>query len=148
MLDYSTLSSAIPSSNILQFVTTLTGSIIWSFRSQTGSVGVLGTIPLSSAADSLTAFAGGGQAFATILSNQFNRFTTVATAGDSVSLTPTWPGVSIVIVNAGANSMNVFAIGADKINALSAAAAYAVAAGKSCQFMCTAAGQWSTLLSA
>lgn len=96
----------------------------------------------------MTALAGGAQA-GTALAARWSRFTTVASAGDSAQLPAAVVGVSRVVKNAHAtNSMNVFPQTGQSINALSANAAFAVAAGKSCEFRCTVAGIWDTLLSA
>jgi len=101
-----------------------------------------------SAANGLTAKAGGGQATATPLTAAINRVTTVATAGDSVKLPPAKKGAVVIAKNAAANSMDAFPATGDKINALAANAAFAVAAGKACQFSCAVDGTWDTLLSA
>lgn len=106
-------------------------------------------IPLSSAANAITAFAGGGQQSATPLTAVINRVTTVATAADSVTLPLAVAGMSLQISNAaGANSMNVFPNTGDAINALAANAAFAVAAGKTVEFFSAVAGIWHTILSA
>lgn len=79
-----------------------------------------------SQSDNLTAKVGGGQSGATQLPSMVNRVTTVASAGDSVGLPPSRPtllGVEILVINAGANSMNVFGSGNDTINFGTAAAA-------------------------
>lgn len=82
----------------------------------------------------LTALAGGAQA-GTALNLGYNRFTVVATAGDSAQL-PALSGVVMVIVtNAdAADSMNVFPQTGGIINAGAANAAFAVAAGKTAIF--------------
>lgn len=98
--------------------------------------------------DNLTALAGGGQTGATQINSMNARVTTVATAADSVVLMPSAKGLIVYVTNAAANSMNVFPASGDKINALSANAAFAVAAGKTCAFVCYTAGQWHSLLSA
>lgn len=102
------------------------------------------------AADNLVAFAGGGQASATKIVQSMSRFITVATGADSSQLPKSVSGMSLTVTNAGAASMNVFPVngGTDAINALGANTAFAVAAGKSCEFVCYTAGQWHTLLSA
>lgn len=95
----------------------------------------------------LTANAGGGQSGATPLPTAINRVATVATAGDSVLL-PTSAdnvGAEVTVINAGANSLNVFPQGADTIDG---AASKAVAAGKSAAFFSVAAGIWHSLASA
>ncbi len=117
----------------------------WSVDAGFGSSGQLQTML---ALNGITAHAGGGQSSATPLPAMINRVTTVATAADSVVLPPSAPGLVIVVVNAAAsNSMNVFPNGTDAINALAASTAFAVAAGKTCEFYCTNAGQWHSLLS-
>jgi hypothetical protein len=106
-----------------------------------------GGVFLSSVGDALTALAGGAQA-GTALAALYNRFTVVATVGDSAQLPVSAAGDCRTVVNASANSMNVFPQSGDKTNALATNTAFAVAAGKSCEFFCTAPGQWHTLLSA
>lgn len=102
-----------------------------------------------SVANGLTAKAGGGQSGATPLTAQINRVTTVATAADSVVLPAAVPGLEITVINAAAsNSMNLFPASGDAINALSANAAFAVAAGKTATLYCAVAGTWHSVLSA
>jgi hypothetical protein len=101
-----------------------------------------------SCANSVTAFAGGGQASATPLPAALNRVTTVATAGDSVMLPVAKAGLKVVVKNTSANSLNVFPAVGDAINALSANAAYAIATVKSAEFYCMVDGTWDTNLSA
>jgi hypothetical protein len=104
----------------------------------------------SSPQNNLTAHAGGGQAAALALSGSTRyRVTTVATAGDSVSL-PLAASQALVIINASANSMNVYAslLGTDTINGTAGTTAYALAAGKVAEFFSAGAGVWNTLLSA
>jgi hypothetical protein len=92
----------------------------------------------------ITAHAGGGQANAVALTTAFSRVTTVATAGDSVRLPAAVPGASLTVFNRGAESMNVFPITGQSINALAADTAFAVAAGASARFVCVAPGIWDT----
>lgn len=111
--------------------------------------------------DTVTAFAGGGQASATPVVAAYTRVTTVASANDSILLPPCVAGVSntstgmsnttgmqVVVTNAAAaNSMNVFPQSGQSINALSANAAYAVAAGKTAAFFCSPGGTiWYSVL--
>jgi hypothetical protein len=72
----------------------------------------------------------------------------VATAGDSVKLRAVQLGVSQVVINGTATSMNVFPATGEAINALANDAAYAVAAGKTVRFYGGAAGKTFALLSA
>ena len=112
------------------------------------SLNVVG-LQYESTQDNITAFAGGGQASATPITAMNGRVTTVATAADSVKLMPSAKGLIVYVTNAHAsNSMNVFPAVGDTINALSVNTAFAVAAGKTCGFICYSAGQWHTLLTA
>ena len=111
--------------------------------------GYAGQYPTVSAANALTAHAGGGQASALPITASIARFTTVATAGDSAVLPASASGMQITVANAAAaNSMNVFPATGESINALGANTAFAVAAGKTATFFCTNAGQWHSILSA
>lgn len=111
--------------------------------------GFSGQLPTVSSTNNITAHAGGGQGSAVPLTTVISRVTTVATAADSVVLPVSATGMVLTVSNAAAaNSMNVFPAGAEQINALGASAAFAVAAGKTAQFSCAAAGQWHALLSA
>jgi hypothetical protein len=102
-----------------------------------------------SVSNALTAFAGGGQTGSLLLTSSINRVTTVGTAADSVLLPPARAGVRVVVINAAAaNSMNVFPSTGDAINALSANAAFALAANKSAEFVCAVDGTWNSILTA
>lgn len=104
---------------------------------------------MSSVQNAITAYAGGGQANAVQLSATFNRVTTVATAADSVKLPQAIAGSRVTVFNkAAANSLNIFPSTGDKIDALSANAAYALAATKGVQFTCMVNGTWDTILTA
>ena len=101
------------------------------------------------AKNGITAAAGGGQANAVLLTDTFNRVTTVATAADSVKLPPAKPGMCMLVANAAAaNSMNVFPSTGDSINALAANTALAMAANARAEFFCAAEGVWSAIVSA
>ena len=104
-----------------------------------------------SVVDGITAFAGGGQASATLLTAYNNRITVVATIADSVKLPPAVVagiGQEINVYNTTANSANVFPSTGDQVKALGANTAFALAGGKSARFTQTATGQWEVLLSA
>jgi hypothetical protein len=103
---------------------------------------------LSSATNAITATAGGGQANAVALTSSINRVTTVATAGDSVKLPAATVGAEVTVINAGANSMDVFPTTGGVINALSANAAFAMASNKTARFYCAVSGTWNSLLTA
>ena len=99
-------------------------------------------------ANGLTAHAGGGQGSATPIVATINRFTTVASVGDSAIMPASAAGMQITIINSGGNSMNVFPASGEQINALGANAAFAIAAGKAASFSCAVSGQWNVVLSA
>jgi hypothetical protein len=103
---------------------------------------------LMSSASGIVAYAGGGATLATALTKAVNHVGTVATAGDSVKLRAVQLGVSQVVINGTATSMNVFPATGEAINALANDAAYAVAAGKTVRFYGGAAGKTFALLSA
>ena len=89
--------------------------------------------------------AGGYQITRTVTS-----VSTVGTAGDAVTLPVALAGDRRVVMNkGGGNSLNVFpGNGTDKINVLSAGAAYALASTKVVEFICAVDGTWDTLLTA
>lgn len=142
MSDISTVAGRYNGSD-LEIYDKTSGNTVTAFRN------AIGSLPVVSATDAITAHAGGGQISAVALISQINRVTTVATAGDSVKLPPATPGLEITVINAAAaNSMNVFPIAGDAINALGANAAFAVAATKVVTFRCAGAGQWHSQLTA
>lgn len=98
--------------------------------------------------NAITAYAGGGQTNGVALTARFNRIGTVATTGDSVKLPAAKAGASCFVFNKGANSADVFPASGDKVNALSANAAYALAATKGAMFVCMVDGTWDTILTA
>jgi hypothetical protein len=67
-----------------------------------------GDFYLESVQDGITANAGGGQQAAYQITTQTARVTVVATAGDSVQLPSATPGIELLLINHGANSMQVF----------------------------------------
>jgi hypothetical protein len=97
---------------------------------------------LESSADSITANAGGGQTNATQLAAEVNRVTTVATIGDSVKLPASAAGLSIVVINHGANQMQVYGAGTDTINDVATATGVPQMAGSTTIYACATAGAW------
>lgn len=105
--------------------------------------------PVTSAANAITARAGGGQTNGTALVKTINRVTVVATAADSVKLPQSVAGMMVVVVNAdSADALAVFPFLGDKINALAANAVLSVAANKTIIFFCAVAGTWNSVLTA
>lgn len=104
-----------------------------------------------SVATGIAAKAGGGQSGATELTAAYNDVSTVASSADSVALPLAVAGISVVVRNSAANSMQVFGSGTDTINAVATATGVAQAATTSALYFCTAsapAGKWFRVLSA
>jgi hypothetical protein len=97
------------------------------------------------AQDNQTATPSGNQSNSIKLTS-INRFTTVASAGDSAVLPQSQPGYIVVVINdAAANSMNVFPAVGDKIDSGALNAAKAVGANSGpLIFYATGIGQWRT----
>lgn len=77
----------------------------------------VGEFFFESTADGVTAHAGGGAPNAyQIGTAAVTRFTTVATTGDSAMLPPAKRGLSICVINHGANPMQIFPQPGDQIN--------------------------------
>jgi hypothetical protein len=113
------------------------------------ATGFAGTFQTLSAKDNITAYNGGGQANATLLTAMINRVVTIVAGGDSAKLPVSAPGMSILVTNAAAvNYVNVFPQVGEQINALGVNVSFNIAPTKTCEFICHTAGQWHTLLSA
>lgn len=97
---------------------------------------------IESVQDLITATAGGGQGAAFQINTQTARITTVATAGDSVQLPPAAPGMELMVINHGVNSMQVFGNGTDTIDDQAAATGVAQMANSLVIYTCTIAGTW------
>ena len=69
----------------------------------------------TSVSTGLVAFAGGGQASATLLPSKYNVVSTVATIGDSVKLPAAEAGKRVVVFNRGGNSLDIFPASGDAI---------------------------------
>lgn len=95
-----------------------------------------------SASDGIVAHAGGGQSAATALTSEVNRITTVATAGDSVSLPTAIAGLTIMVVNHGANSVQVYGAGTDVINDVATASGVSQMIGSEVIYSCSINGKW------
>jgi hypothetical protein len=95
-----------------------------------------------SAADNLTALAGGGQPGATQIASEIARFTTVATAGDSAMLPPTVEGLTITVINRGAKPLQMYGNGTDTIDDQAAATGVSQMASSTVIFVCTGIGKW------
>ncbi len=100
-------------------------------------------------ADSITADSNQDFANATLLDNNWNIITTVATAGDAIALPFANVGMAITIINAGANSLQVFpADGAsDHIDsgAVNVVDPNSLAAGDTRTYMSIDGTEWTTI---
>ncbi len=122
-------------------VTSTTGSSVG--NEQVNNLTLTGLL-YESAADTVTAHAGGGQANATALTAEVNKVTTVATAGDSVMLPASAPGLTIFVINGSSNPMQVFGAGTDTIDGVATGTGVSQMQGSSTIYSCTTAGAWST----
>lgn len=104
----------------------------------------LGDFLLESSQDNIIATAGGGQAAAFQINSQTARITTVATIGDSIMLPPSAPGLELLVINHGANAMQVFGTGADTVDDQVATAGVSQMAGSLVIYSCATAGSWYT----
>lgn len=93
-------------------------------------------------ASAITAHAGGGQSSATVLASAINHVVTVASAGDSVVLPASAAGAWYVVVNSGANALQLYGKIADTINGAPAATGVSVAVGKTYLVFCPTVGLW------
>lgn len=99
------------------------------------------------AQDNITAKAGGGQqtSGSSVIVSALARVTIVATTNDSVTLPLSVRGMEVVVVNDGANSLNIFPALGDQINSLAANAAFADASAQPpVIFYCFSTGFWRT----
>lgn len=106
--------------------------------------GYSGSFLTELAEDNITATAGGGQATARLLTSQTSRIVTVATAGDSVRLPVSAPGLELLIVNSGANGVQVFGFGTDLVDGLPSSMGVSQMPSSMVIYSCTTAGQWFT----
>ncbi len=87
--------------------------------------------------------AGTTQGAGTVLTSDFNVLTTVTGAANAVVLPGAAAGLTVTIVNAdSADAAQVFPASGDNIDALSANAAFSLAAGQSATFRAISASQW------
>lgn len=92
---------------------------------------------IKTAGKGYTALAGGGQTGATQLLDGVNQVDTVASTADSVTLPQAAQGKIVVVVNNGANSMQVFGRSAETINGVATATGVAHPAGETGFYVCT-----------
>jgi hypothetical protein len=106
---------------------------------------------LTGAITGVVALAGGGQSALTPQTNAaFTEVTTVATAADSIQLSPAKSGLRMCITNSGANSLQIFgAFGlTNTIQGVAGNVGVALAAGATAMFVCTKDNVWVRFVSA
>lgn len=99
---------------------------------------------LFTAANALTAHAGGGKASALALTKQISRLSTVATAHDSVLLPASAAGGIAVVINDGATGADIYGAGTDTINGVATANPTFIANGQTMVFWSAVAGKWNS----
>jgi hypothetical protein len=97
-----------------------------------------------SSVDNLVALAGGGSVGATKIASEISRFTTVATAGDSAVLPPATAGLTLMVINHGAQPMQVYGDngGSDVIDDQPAATGVTQMVNSVVIYVCTTPGRW------
>lgn len=103
-------------------------------------------LPVSGVDNGITATPSGTQSTSYQLTEYSNRVTTVATAADGVKLLPVQVGLVQVVVNAGANAMQVFASGSDTIDGVAGSTGVSIPAGGVVTFSGVAAATWVSSL--
>lgn len=90
----------------------------------------------------------GPQGVAPIIANTVTRFTTVDPPQQSTTLPPSVAGMQATVINAGANSLNIYPSKGDQINSLGIDAPLVLPAGKSAQLTCAVEGEWNAIVGA
>lgn len=98
--------------------------------------------PAYSTEDTITASTTQTQAAAYALTAQLSRVTTVATGGNGVALPVALLGKDIMLINSGANAMQVFGNGTDTINGTAGSTGISQPASSAYEYTCTTAGAW------
>jgi hypothetical protein len=112
-------------------------------------IGYVGAQMVQSSADNLTASTTQTQAGALQLNAQFNRVTTVATAGNAVKLPAGYPGMSVCIVNAAVLALQCYPFqSVDKINGIAGSTGVSQMGPSTVYYYCssvssTGVAQWS-----
>lgn len=90
----------------------------------------------------ITAKAGGGQSGAFQITTQTARVNTVASAGDSVMLPAALAGLEVILINHGANPMQVFGNGTDTIDDVAAGTGVSQMPSSVVIYTCANNGAW------
>lgn len=94
--------------------------------------------------EGLVAFSGGGQGSATLINALINEVDTVASPGDSVKLPIASEGLEVIVINNGANSLDIFPNTDDEINSLGINTAFPIATGSRFIFITYNSTNWVT----
>lgn len=101
-------------------------------------------VAFESVADNLVAWPSGPNP-GTLLTKRWNRFITVANAGDSASLLPARAGMSVTVRNdAATNAMNIFPASGEAVNGAGVNTPFSLAAGTQTTFRSFTNGAWWT----
>lgn len=117
---------------------TLSGGLTISSGNLTLSTGLVD----ESFADALTA-TGANQNNALALTREINRLTTV-TSGTGVILPASVAGLSIIVINSGANALQVYGAGTDTINDVLTTTGVTQMVNSAVEYYCSVAGKWYT----
>jgi len=104
-------------------------------------------IILLNVASGLTATPSGTQSTSMPIGALISEFANIASNGDGALLPKATAGVSLMIANASAKSLNLFPQVGEKVNGVQDSA-FALAAGKNCLLFATAAASWRALVTA
>lgn len=85
-----------------------------------------------------------GQSNATALVSEVNLVTTAATLNGGVLLPASAPGLTILVINATANSITVFGAGSDTVNGVTATTGITQMQNSVCLYVCGVAGNWNS----
>lgn len=124
-------------SDIVSVTSTLMGSL--------SPLSVSGNYLIHTAVNGLTAHAGGGQGSATLLADEVNNVTTVATVADSVGLPVSIAGMQVIAINDASNAMQVFGAGTDTIDDVATATGVAQIGKSVVLYTSPVAGKWYSL---
>ncbi len=97
--------------------------------------------------NNIVAHAGGGQTDASQLNAGTNQVTIVATLNDSVKLPDNVLGQPVIVLNLGANALQVFPFLGDSINALSVNSPITVSSGSTAMFVGSDITRWAAISS-
>lgn len=117
------------------------GQIILNGLTGSGPI-VFGQLMYMKTVNNITAFSGGGQGSATVLTGEINNITTATANGASVLLPASVAGLDVIIINNSPNTIQVFGAGTDTVNGVAAATGVSQMPNSCCYYVCPVAGAW------